>query len=65
MSCGILEGKGESGAEKILEEKMANNLPNLAQVMELQIRVAEWIPKEDKPKEIHAEVIKLLKIKDK
>lgn len=65
MSCGILEGKGESGAEKILEETMANNLPNLAQVMELQIRVAEWIPKEDKPKEIHAEVIKLLKIKDK
>lgn len=57
-TCKLLsEGKGKYEAEKVLKEIMANNSPNLAKCINLQIQEAEensnWInPNKSTPKHI-------------
>ena len=67
LIIGVPEGEErEKGPEKIFEEIIVENFPNVGKVIATQVQESQS-PRQDKPKEKHAEtiVIKLTKIKDK
>ena len=67
-SIGVLEGEErEKGPEKILEEVIAENFPNMGKEITNQVQEAQRVsrrinPRENTPRHI---VIKLTKIKDR
>ena len=44
MPCGIPRRRREKGAERIFEEMLAENFPNLLKGMNINIQEVQWTP---------------------
>lgn len=63
--CWEFYTKSERGAEKVFEEIMAGNIPNLMRNMNLQIQEVPQTPMGQNKKDTHLETSSLLKDKNK